>query len=276
MKNITQAVHGKRLLNPLTLPSWLIVGKEVADYFHLGSWIVERWSWFATDSGRLFVLAFALVWLFIVTLWPENWWPAHGREMHAPTPAISVSESQPSKLIALPPDTSVRDSDPKIEVEFADDRGATPSKDYVYFELINRGQQSEARFACIEDFHIGGHLVRFRKFPPPIAPFGSCANICPFDINRPDGRLSDMDIFQIFYQEWESLHRPQLREFTVPIKLTYQDGARNLFEVRCDLVFFPTEHLKHPEQPNGVRVIVTRNQKLRKVATALNPINWSD
>ncbi len=57
-----------------------------------------------------------------------------------------------------------------------------------------------------------------------------------------------MDIFQIFYQEWDALHRPQLREFTVPIKVTYQDGARNLFEVRCELVFFPSEHLKHPEQ----------------------------
>jgi len=182
---------------------------------------------------------------------------------------------EPAKSAPLtPPDTSVKNSDPKIEVQFADDRGATPSKDYAYFELINRGEQSEARLACIEDFHIGGHLVRFRKFAPPIPPFGHCANVYPFDINRPDGHLSDMDIFQVFYQEWDALHRMQLREFTVPIKVTYQDAARNLFEVRCELVFYPSEHLKHPERPNGVKVIEIKNQKIRKVAAALSPVNW--
>jgi len=94
LANITQGVHGKRLLTPVTLPSWLLVGKEVVEYFHLGSWIAERWSWFATGSGRLFVLAFALVWLFVVVLWPEDWWPIHSGAMKPPipTPATPISE----------------------------------------------------------------------------------------------------------------------------------------------------------------------------------------
>jgi hypothetical protein len=125
------------------------------------------------------------------------------------------------QLKAQKPDTTVKDSDPQLEIKLADLRGRTMSQDpkeQACFDLINRGTQSPANFACIEDFNIGGYRVVFRNFPPPIRPHGNHDSITPLYINKPDGKLCDDDIFGVLYSAWGELRNPKLYEYTVPIK----------------------------------------------------------
>ncbi len=176
-------------------------------------------------------------------------------------------------------DTTLRDSDPQLEIKIADLRGKTGSsdpKEQACFDLINRGKHSPAKFACLEDFYIGGYYVAFRNFLPPIKPFGNHDSITPHYINKPDGTLCDKDIFTILFWAWDDLKNPKLYEYTIPIKATYQDEARNLFEVRCDLVFYPFEHTSHRMGQSSGTIIETKNHKIRKVAAVLTPVNWSE
>jgi len=175
------------------------------------------------------------------------------------------------------PDASIKDSDPQLEIKVADLRGKTMSEkptEQACFDLINRGKKSPANFACIEDFNIGGYHVAFRNFPPPIAPLGNHESVTPHYINKPDGRLCTNDIFTIFSAAWSDLKNPKLYEYVVQIKVTYQDDYRNLFEARCDLVFYPSENAnRRLGQPAGP-VLETKNHKLRKVAPSLARIDW--
>jgi hypothetical protein len=171
------------------------------------------------------------------------------------------------------PDTVVRANDPKLEVRFVDDRWSSASeKDYVHFELINRGQ-SEAQFACIEPFHLGSHRVNLvkHKIESLISPDHSSKSFY-VEIEQADKHLSALDIFDVSYLEWEALKSPQLHELKIPITATYQDAGRNLFETRCDLVFYPGEHVR---KLPGVKVLETKNHKWRRVATAIPRIDWA-
>jgi len=189
-------------------------------------------------------------------------------------------ESEPPKTLSPEPpkpDTSIRDSDPQLEIKVADLRGKTMSEkstEQACFDLINRGKKSPAKFACIEDFYVGGYYVAFRNFPPEIRPLGNHDSIFPLYINKPDGKLCDQDIFTLLFWAWEELKNPKLYEYVLPIKATYQDDARDLFETRCELVFYPHEHLNHRLGQKSVTIIETRNQKIRRVAAAITPIDW--
>jgi hypothetical protein len=193
------------------------------------------------------------------------------------------------ELKAQKPDTSVKDSDPQIEIKVADLRGRTMSqeaKQQACFDLINRGKQAPATLACIEDFKVGNFQVAFRDFPPPIRAFGNHDSIYPAYINNADGTECKWHLFSIFYTAWQELNNPKLYEYAVSIKATYQDDARNLFEVRCDLVFYPHEFLSHMGQrttaigpiTSGTTGVIfeTRNHKYRRVAPAVIPIDWRD
>ncbi|MGO9084171.1 MAG: hypothetical protein ACLQBK_03015 [Candidatus Sulfotelmatobacter sp.] len=194
----------------------------------------------------------------------------------ATLPAVVQSRSVPAVSgPCLTDNTLVKESDPQLEIKFADLRGKTMSKDQVCFDLINRGKRSSANFACIEDFYIGGYRVAFRNFPPPIRPFGNHDSITPVYINNPDGTLSEKDIFGVFYDAWGALKNPKLYDLPIPIKATYQDDARNLFEARCDLVYYPGEHI-NSAHGKSAKIIEVKNIKLRKVAAASAPVNWSD
>jgi hypothetical protein len=177
------------------------------------------------------------------------------------------------ELEAQKPNTDVTDSDPQLEIKFVDLRGQTISEEWC-FDLINRGKHSAAHFACIHDFYIGEHLVAFRNYPRAIRPFGNHDSIAPLYINDPNRKLSERDIFSVFWGAFEALKNPMLYELSVPIRATYQDDAQNLFETRCDLVFYPGEYLKAPHGMHSDKVIEIKNTKLRKVASALTPINW--
>ena len=162
-----------------------------------------------------------------------------------------------------------------MEIRFVDDRFVTLSKSpemYAYFDLINRAQ-SVASFAHIESFYIRSHFVRMRHVTPKIAP-GICKNLRYEVIDGPDGRASKLDIFDVFYEEWKALQNAEIHELPVSIKITYQDDFRNLFEVRCDLVFTPANFVRGRDSSGPTLEI--RNQKIRKVAAALSPVNWTN
>jgi len=164
-----------------------------------------------------------------------------------------------------------------LKIKFCDLRGNTMSRkstEQACFDLINRGKHSRAQFVCIEDFYIGQYYVAFRTFPPAIPPFGQHESICPLYINEPDGKLSQKNIFDVFWDAYDSLKQPKLYELPIPVKTTYQDDSRNLFEARCDLVFYPNEHLKTPHGNHSDKVVEVKNLKLRKVAPATAPVDW--
>lgn len=191
--------------------------------------------------------------------------------------------SELDKLKAQKPDTTVKDSDPQIEIKVADLRGVTGSTDPIRqacLDLINRGKQSPAMFVCIEDFKIGNYQVAFRGFPPPIPPYDNHDSAYPLYINNPDGTQCKLHIFTVFYTAWEELKNVKLYEYKVPIRATYQDDANNLFEVRCDLVFYPHEFMSRMrdyvyDHDGGGTVLEVKNRKIRKIASASRPIDWS-
>ncbi len=142
-------------------------------------------------------------------------------------------------------------------------------------QLVKVGKYSPAKFACIEDFYIGGHHVALRTFPPPIAPFGNYDSINNVCISNPDGKPSGKNIFSVFHDAWDALKNPNLYALPVPLRFSYQDDASNLFEGRCDLVYYPVEHGKRVLGKDA-KAIDVKNIKLRKVAAASTPVDWSD
>lgn len=181
--------------------------------------------------------------------------------------------TQEEQAAPPPPDTTVKDHDPKLEIRFVDDRFVSISKDdYAYFEFINRGR-SDAKFACMERFQIGGlgYGVKLTNSAYEIPPDHSSKTIY-LEVEKPENQ-EKLDIFDAFYKEWEALKRPQLDSLKIQIKVTYQDAVRNLFETRCDLVFSPVAHFR---KNSADKVIEIKNHKFRKVAAAIPRINWEN
>lgn len=72
METITQALHWKRLTQPVAIPAWLIIGGELFHIVHIFDFIAEHLHWLTTPLGNLFVIVFGLVWLFAVAFWPRK------------------------------------------------------------------------------------------------------------------------------------------------------------------------------------------------------------
>jgi len=255
-----RAVQWKRLYAPIAIPFWLAalsVAWNMIEAIHTLAFVADHLRWLTTLTGNVFLIVFGFIWLALILFWPSHKEPTHPAE----APKLS------------PLDATVKDYDPKLEVRFVDDRYVTMLKDdYAYFEFINRGR-SEAKFACMEHFQIGGlgYRVKFLKTDYEIPPDHSSKSIY-LEIERAENQPK-LDIFDAFYREWEALNRPQLDELKIHIKVTYQDAVRNLFETRCELVFYPGAYVR---KTVGAKVIETRNHKFRKVAEAIPRINWEN
>jgi hypothetical protein len=272
--NIAQVrVYWKRLTKLWALPGWAILIWKTASAFSTLSFVRSvlnsiHWDFLLSPVGNLLTILFGLGWLALAMLLPRR-----RREENL---SKEISDAPPTSLPA-PIDTSVKDSDPQLEIKFVDLRGKTMSEDKWCFDLINHGKQSPARFTCIEDFYIDNYYVAFRNFPPPIKAFDNHDSITALYINNPDGSRSKKDIFSVLYEAWDARKNPKLYSYPVPIKATYQDDFRNLFEARCDLVFYPGEHINTAfgKQLNG-NVVEIKNLKLRKVGAVQLPINWTE
>ena len=148
-------------------------------------------------------------------------------------------ESEP-KPAPSAPDVSVKDSDPKLYIEFQDDRGFTGGESNdAYFMLVNRGG-ADAQIACLDYIRLKDNLITFSDIGYAIAP-GSSVSIYP-RIDSHGMHPSSADIFHVLWQEYE--YDLTMHELVIPIVASYRDDTKNLFESGCELVFNPSEHLK--------------------------------
>jgi hypothetical protein len=72
METKLEGFHWKRLTQPIAIPAWLIIGGELFHIVHIFDFIAEHLSWLTTPMGNLFVIVFALTWLFAIALWPTT------------------------------------------------------------------------------------------------------------------------------------------------------------------------------------------------------------
>jgi hypothetical protein len=170
---------------------------------------------------------------------------------------------------------SVSDSDPRVYPEFTDARGTTISdekENQAYFTLVNRGA-SEARNIILEPIEMDGKIVQFtrHRIAAPLLPKRE-AYFYPDVVTKENKSATGWgkDLFSLFYQDYLALGDSTICEATKLVKATYQDSARNLFEVTCELVLNPSAHLNVRLGNRGPSpVICTRNHRFRKVAKAI-------
>jgi hypothetical protein len=169
---------------------------------------------------------------------------------------------------------SMSDSDPRVYPQFVDARmnGSDKRELQAYFTLINRSE-SEARNIILEPIEMNGKIIQFtrHRLAAPLLPN---REVCFYpDVVTTDNKSvtdRERDLFHIFCLDYIALGDSTICEATKPVRATYQDSARNLFEVTCELVFDPSAH-------NDVRMgnrgpnpaIFTRNHRFRKVAIAI-------
>ncbi len=169
----------------------------------------------------------------------------------------------------------VSESDPLVYLEFTDARSTSMSskrEDQAYFTVVNRGGR-EAKNIILEPIELHEFVVQFtrHRLAAPLLPKRE-AYFSP-DVVTKDNKSApeiEKDLFHLFYMAYHDLGDETICEATTVVIATYQDSARNLFEVSCELVIDPAAH-------NAVRmggritspVIFTRNHKFRKVAFSL-------
>jgi hypothetical protein len=168
------------------------------------------------------------------------------------------------------PDISVKDSDPKVYIEFHDDRGSVSSgMAETSLDLVNRGGRN-AKWPCVEDIYLKEYVIYFSTTTGNLIVPGNGVVVEPgiHDNSKQPGYVQNM--IQAFMREWFTYDDPNKYELSIPLSLTYQDDDKNLFETRCELVLYPGQEAKvktHGVLP-GIKVVDTRNHQFRKVAIA--------
>jgi len=218
-----------------------------------------RWPWFIMPTVIVVGLIVAAILNF------------KSAKLHQ-VPRQRQLESPPAHPVPAPIDTAIKEFDPKINVDFADDRDITVGQDneVAYFVLVNRGR-SYAYFVCLHPVRLKEHIITFSTMIPVI-PCRESAYIYPI-IKTHDGQQSTtQDLFYILWREYDALNNLNIHELSVAVLVTYQDDAKNLYETACELIFHPSEHLKVRErgQSGGSVVVDTRNPQTRKVAIAVS------
>ena len=166
--------------------------------------------------------------------------------------------------------SAIADNDPRIHAEFSDDRGATVGvQNEGYITLVNRGG-SDALNVCIEPIKLKEHVIKFPQLAYSISP-GQAKHRYP-DITTNENRTAqNTDLFLLLFMEYTSLGDNSIHELALPLVVTYQDVAHNLYEGRCELVFNLSAHLRVRQrgQNGSIAVVTTRNHKFKKLAVAV-------
>jgi hypothetical protein len=172
--------------------------------------------------------------------------------------------------------STVSESDPLVYLEFTDARATTTSdhkENQAYFTLVNRGQ-TEARNVILEPIEMDGKIVQFTRHRIAAVLLPKREGYFYPDVVTMENKSvteRERDLFHLFCLDYIALGDSTICEATKEVVATYQDAARNLFEVTCELVFDPSAH-------NAVRMgnrgpspaIFTRNHKFRRVASAIS------
>lgn len=192
---------------------------------------------------------------------------------HSPPSEKRAEPQKPPQLkpAELPkPDTNLKESDPRIEIEFRDERHATAlnQEDNAWFTPVNRGQ-GVANFVCFDPMQLRDCIVLFPTFGNRITT-GRSDPIRP-RVTGNDGSIGGASRFlAALFDHYNAIGDPKLHEFTLPIVATYQDDFRNLFETRGELVFNPSAHVEATTfGRRGDKVIEVRNQNFRKIAAVI-------
>jgi hypothetical protein len=151
------------------------------------------------------------------------------------------------QLKAQKPDTTLKDSDPKIEIEFRDERHRQGED--VYLTPVNRGQ-NWAKFVCLEPIPLREHTISFPTFSYYLAPVQG-ENMRPA-VTRNDGIIDKTDFLAALYSEYDHIGNPKPYELIEPVIATYQDRVGNLFQTRCELVFNPSNHVDSTTSARGI------------------------
>jgi hypothetical protein len=171
------------------------------------------------------------------------------------------------QLKAQKPDTTLKDSDPKIEIEFRDERSHQGGK--ASLTTVNRGSNA-AKCIYLEPIRLKEHTVSFPTFSWYLPSLRS-ENL-DVVITRNDGQANamNMDFLGALHLEYRSFNDEKLHELIEPVIATYQDHVGNLFQTRCELVFSPSDYAESTWfGKRHLKAIEIRNQASKKIAAAI-------
>src|SRR5262249_32755503 len=129
---------------------------------------------------------------------------------------------------------------------------------------------SDALNVCIDPIRLKTHIFNFPKLAYLIAP-GKAKHRYPDIITSENKTPQHVDVFSHLASEYLSLDDLSLPELVLPLTITYQDLAHNLYEARCELVFDPAGHsrVRMQGQHGGIAVVSTRKHQFKKLAIAV-------
>jgi hypothetical protein len=236
------------------------------------AWFVRQWNdikgnvKYAVLLGILYVLGVllhGLAWwqqsvLALIFVLVVCWGIA--QTLKADKAAIRQGEGVPGKPPSMPvPDTTVKDSDPQVTIEFR--------HDLMCLIPVNRGRMNAANFVCLQSIRLREHWISFPDYAYSLV-IGRSENIRP-KITRVDGAENDADLYQALFREYASFNDPKLHELPIQLIATYQDDYRNLFETRCELVFSPSDFADLRLGKLTGKIVEIRNPRFKRIAAAI-------
>lgn len=156
----------------------------------------------------------------------------------------------------------VASSDPRITVEFVDERDGQLFKKTA-LNVVNHGG-SEALDVRIEDIPLRAQKVSFPHIAGSIAGQGGNERFDPA-VDRPYGALHTALLVTALTDEWNSHNAINMDELAIPLTIHYQNFSRTFkFTTTCTLVFLPYEEILHHAPENKKPVIVIRDFQHKK------------
>jgi hypothetical protein len=177
------------------------------------------------------------------------------RRIFANAPSATL---ETSPVVLIEPQAEILLSDPRVYVEFLDEREGQLYKKTA-FKLMNRGG-SEACDVRIETIPLRGNSISF----PHVAGVIHTGASDRFEPHL-EGRWGFSEALPAaLIAEWETYKNMTLGQLTFPVKITYQNFSRDLmFEAVFDMVFYPHAAIVKSNVPKPF--IEFLNPKFRKV-----------
>jgi len=177
----------------------------------------------------------------------------------APRRKPGVNSDEPRRTTSDPitdEQLALCDGDPRIDVEFVDER-----KNQIYKKtaliLANRGG-SEALDVHIDDIQLRGRTVRFPHTVGAIA-VNNRERFNP-ETDQPFGMVNTALFVTALIKEWESYHDLKKDVLSIPLKITYTNFSRSfMFMTKCSLVFHPFAEILHHPPANQPPIVSFRD-----------------
>jgi hypothetical protein len=163
---------------------------------------------------------------------------------------------------AEPASFTVGPSDPRITVEFIDERAGQLFKKTA-LSVVNHGG-SEALDVRIEDIVLRAQRISFPHVAGSIAAQGGRERFDPV-VDHPYGAVNTALLVVALKDEWSSYNDLKIDELPILLTVHYRDFSRTFkFTTTCTLVFLPYEEIIRHAPENQKPVIVVRDFKHKK------------